>query len=123
METQDKIYIAGHHGLVGSAIMRLIKNRGFGNIITKTRSELDLTSQEKVRLFFDEYRPNYVFLAAGKTGGVYANNTYRADFIYENLMIQNNVIHQSYLSSVKKLLFLSITFAITAISFSKKKNQ
>ena len=105
MEKHDIIYISGHHGLVGSAILRQLENRGFGKIITKKRSELDLTIQEQVRLFFDEYRPDYVFLASGKTGGVYANITYRADFLYENLSIQANVIHQAYLHEVKKLIF------------------
>ena len=105
MEKQDKIYISGHQGLVGSAILRQLENRRFGKIITKKRSELDLTIQNQVRLFFDEYRPDYVFLASGKTGGVYANITYRAEFLYENLSIQANVIHQAYLHEVKKLIF------------------
>ena len=105
MEKQDKIYVAGHQGLVGSAILRQLQNRGFGKIITKSRSELDLTFQEQVRLFFDEYRPDYVFLAAGKTGGVYANDTYRAEFFYENISIQTNIIHQAYLHEVKKFIF------------------
>ena len=105
MEKQDKIYVAGHQGLVGSAILRQLQNRGFGKIITKSRSELDLTFQEQVRLFFDEYRPDYVFLSAGKTGGVYANDTYRAEFFYENISIQTNIIHQAYLHEVKKFIF------------------
>ena len=105
MEKQDKIYVAGHQGLVGSAIFRQLQNRGFGKIITKIRSELDLTFQEQVRLFFDEYRPDYVFLAAGKTGGVYANDSYRAEFFYENISIQTNIIHQAYLHEVKKFIF------------------
>ena len=105
MEKQDKIYVAGHQGLVGSAILRQLQNRGFGKIITKIRSELDLTFQEQVRLFFDEYRPDYVFLAAGKTGGVYANDSYRAEFFYENISIQANIIHQAYLHEVNKLIF------------------
>ena len=105
MEKQEKIYVAGHQGLVGSAILRQLQNRGFGKIITKSRSELDLTFQEQVRLFFDEYRPDYVFLAAGKTGGVYANDTYRAEFFYENISIQTNIIHQAYLHEVKKFIF------------------
>ena len=105
MEKQDKIYVAGHQGLVGSAILRQLQNRGFGQIITKSRSELDLTFQEQVRLFFDEYRPDYVFLSAGKTGGVYANDTYRAEFFYENISIQTNIIHQAYLHEVKKFIF------------------
>ena len=105
MEKQDKIYVSGHQGLVGSAILRQLQNRGFGKIITKSRPELDLTFQEQVRLFFDEYRPDYVFLSAGKTGGVYANDTYRAEFFYENISIQANIIHQAYLHEVKKLIF------------------
>ena len=105
MEKQDKIYLAGHQGLVGSAILRQLQNRGFRKIITKSRSELDLTFQEQVRLFFDEYRPDYVFLAAGKTGGVYANDSYRAEFFYENISIQANIIHQAYLHEVKKFIF------------------
>ena len=105
MEKSDKIYVAGHQGLVGSAILRQLQNRGFGQIITKSRSELDLTFQEQVRLFFDEYRPDYVFLAAGKTGGVYANDAYRAEFFYENISIQTNIIHQAYLHEVKKFIF------------------
>ena len=105
MEKSDKIYVAGHQGLVGSAILRQLQNRGFGQIITKSRSELDLTFQEQVRLFFDEYRPDYVFLSAGKTGGVYANDTYRAEFFYENISIQTNIIHQAYLHEVKKFIF------------------
>ena len=105
MEKQDKIYVAGHQGLVGSAILRQLQNRGFGKIITKIRSELDLTFQEQVRLFFDEYRPDYVFLAAGKTGGVYANDSYRAEFFYENISIQANIIHQAYMHEVNKLIF------------------
>ena len=107
MEKQDTIYIAGHQGLVGSAILRQLQNRGFGKIVTKSRSELDLTFQEQVRLFFDEYRPDYVFLAAGKTGGVYANDTYRAEFFFENISIQANIIHQAFLHEVKKLIFWS----------------
>jgi len=105
MEKQARIYIAGHQGLIGSAILRRLKQREFAHIITKTRAELDLTVQEQVRQFFEEYRPDYVFLAAGKTGGVYANDTYRAEFIYDNLSMQANVIHQSYLHEVKKLIY------------------
>jgi GDP-L-fucose synthase len=100
-----KIYIAGHRGLVGSAIMKNLREKGYTNFITRTRSELDLIDQEAVRDFFEEEKPEYVYLAAAKVGGIVANNNYRADFIYENLMIQNNVIHQSYVNGVKKLLF------------------
>ncbi len=107
MNMNDKIYVAGHTGLVGSAIIRQLIKNGFLNIITCNRLELDLCNQEQVKTFFEREKPDYVFLAAAKMGGVFANNTYRADFIYENLMIQTNVIHQSFLNEVKKLLFLS----------------
>lgn len=107
MQKSDKIYIVGHRGLVGSAIARRLKAAGYTNIIGRTHSELDLARQSEVEKFFKEERPDFVFLAAGKVGGVYANNTYRADFIYENLEIQNNVIHQSFLNEVKKLVFFS----------------
>jgi GDP-L-fucose synthase len=106
MESNSKIYIAGHRGMVGSAIFRALEARGFRNIITRTSSELDLRNQAAVERFFAEEKPEYVFLAAAKVGGIHANNVYRADFIYENMMIQNNVIHQSYVNGVKKLLFL-----------------
>lgn len=109
MTKTSKIYIAGHRGLVGSAILKNLTFKGFSNIITRTHAELDLTNQQAVANFFAEERPEYVFLAAAKVGGIVANNTYRADFIYENLAIQNNVIHQSYVHSVKKLLFLGST--------------
>ena len=109
MNKNDKIFIAGHRGLVGSAILKDLKSRGFTNIITKTHKELDLTNQQETAAFFKVEKPDYVFLAAAKVGGIIANNTYRADFMYHNLMIQNNVIHQSYLSGVKKLLFLGST--------------
>lgn len=106
MQFNDKIYVAGHRGMVGSAILRNLEKAGFSNIVVRTSSELDLRDQAAVRSFFEEERPDYVFLAAAKVGGILANNTRRAEFIYENLMIQNNVIHQSYLSGVKKLMFL-----------------
>ncbi len=109
MKKNAKIYIAGHKGLVGSAISDNLKAKGYTNIITKTHKELDLTQQASVAEFFKKEKPEYVFLAAAKVGGIIANNTYRADFIYENMMIQNNVIHQSYVNSVKKLLFLGST--------------
>lgn len=109
MEKTAKIFVAGHRGLVGSAIVDNLKQKGFTSIITKTRQELDLTIATDVNNFFASEKPEYVILAAAKVGGIIANNTYRADFIYENLMIQNNVIHQSYLHSVKKLLFLGST--------------
>ncbi len=106
MNIEDKIYVAGHRGLVGSAIVRALQNKGFKNIVTRTHEELDLVDQAAVRKFFETERPEYVFLAAAKVGGIHANNTYPADFIYINLQIQNNVIHNSYLTGVKKLCFL-----------------
>lgn len=109
MNKDAKIYVAGHRGLVGSAILNLLSNRGYTNLITRTHKELDLTSQLQTEKFFKEETPEYVFLAAAKVGGIIANNTYRGEFIYANLAIQNNVIHQSYLHGVKKLLFLGST--------------
>ena len=109
MDKNSKIYIAGHKGLVGSAIVRNLKSKGYENIITRTHSELDLMDQKAVYEFFEKEKPEYVVLAAAKVGGIVANSTYRADFIYENLQIQNNVIHQSYVHKVKKLLFLGST--------------
>ncbi len=109
MNKNSKIYLAGHRGLVGSAIFKNLQSKGYTNIVTRTHKELDLTNQIAVEDFFNQEKPDYVFLAAAKVGGIIANNTYRADFIYENLMIQNNVIHQSYLHKVKKLLFLGST--------------
>lgn len=106
MELNSKIYIAGHRGMVGSAIHRNLEKQGFKNIITRTSEELDLRNQKAVSDFFLKEKPEYVFLAAAKVGGIQANNTYRADFIYENLMIQNNVVHSSYVNGVKKLMFL-----------------
>ena len=109
MNQKSKIYIAGHRGLVGSAILENLVKKGYNNLITRTHKELDLTNQEAVSSFFSQEKPEFVILAAAKVGGIIANNTYRADFIYENMMIQNNVIHQSYLNNVKKLLFLGST--------------
>ena len=109
MDKNSKIYVAGHKGLVGSAIVRNLKSKGYENIITRTHSELDLMDQKAVYEFFEKEKPEYVVLAAAKVGGIVANSTYRADFIYENLQIQNNVIHQSYAHKVKKLLFLGST--------------
>lgn len=106
MEKQAKIYVAGHRGMVGSAILRGLHKRGFDNLIFRKSSELDLRDQTAVSDFFRKERPDYVFLAAAKVGGILANNTYRADFLYENLMIQNNVIHSAYKNDVKKLMFL-----------------
>lgn len=106
MEKSAKIYIAGHRGMVGSAISKKLQQEGFTNLITRTSAELDLRDQQAVATFFSQEKPDYVFLAAAKVGGIVANNTYRADFLYENLAIQNNVIHSSYLNNVKKLMFL-----------------
>jgi len=106
MNKSSKIYIAGHRGLVGSAIVRKLKYEGFNNLITRSSGELDLKRQADVEAFFEENKPEYVFLAAAKVGGIYANNIYPAAFIYANLMIQSNIIHASYASGVKKLLFL-----------------
>ncbi len=109
MEKNRKIYLAGHKGLVGSAILSGLKSKGYNNIVTRTHAELNLTDQSAVLEFFTSEKPDYVFLAAAKVGGIMANNIYRGQFIYENLMIQNNVIHQAYLAGVKKLLFLGST--------------
>ncbi len=106
MNRDSKIYIAGHKGLVGSAILRCLRSQGYNNFILRTHKELDLEIQKDVNEFFEFEKPEYVFLAAAKVGGIYANNTYPADFIYNNLMIQNNVVHSAYLFGVKKLLFL-----------------
>jgi GDP-L-fucose synthase len=106
MNKEDKIYVAGHRGMVGSAIVRKLESEGYQHIIVRRSSELDLRDQTAVALFFQKEQPDYVFLAAAKVGGIYANNSYRAEFLYDNLMIQNNIIHQSYLHKVKKLLFL-----------------
>ena len=109
MNLNDKIYIAGHRGLAGSAILRLLKKRGFNNLIIRSRVELDLTIQEEVEKFFFKEKPDYVILAAAKVGGIYANNTYPADFIYQNLIIQANVINSAHKNKVKRLLFLGST--------------
>lgn len=106
MEKNSKIYIAGHNGMVGSAIYRRLKKEGYNNIIARSSKELDLRNQQQVADFFHVQKPEYVILAAAKVGGIIANNTYRGEFLYDNLMIQSNVIHQSYLHGVKKLLFL-----------------
>lgn len=107
MKKESKIYVAGHKGMVGSAIVRKLQKEGFHNLVLKTSNELDLANQQGVIAFFEQEKPEYVFLAAAKVGGIEANNTYRAQFLYENLMIQNNIIHQSYVHKVKKLLFLA----------------
>jgi GDP-L-fucose synthase len=105
MEKHEKIYIAGHKGMVGSAMLRKLQKEGYTNIVVRTSKELDLTNQQAVADFFAQEKPAYVFLAAAKVGGIVANNTYRADFIYLNLMIESNIIHQSYVQGVKKMMF------------------
>jgi GDP-L-fucose synthase len=109
MELKDKIYIAGHRGLVGSAIVRQLESRGFTNLLMRTHKELDLTNQAAVQAFFLQEKPDYVILAAAKVGGIHANNTYPADFIYQNMMIEANVINSAYENKVKRLLFLGST--------------
>jgi len=109
MNLNDKIYIAGHRGLVGSAIVRQLEERGFTNLLMRTHKELDLTSQAQVQAFFQKEKPDYVILAAAKVGGIHANNTYPADFIYQNMMIEANVINSAYENKVKRLLFLGST--------------
>jgi GDP-L-fucose synthase len=106
MKTSDKIYIAGHRGMVGSAILRRLQKDGFNNLLLRTSSELDLRNQQAVQDFMSREKPDHVFMAAAKVGGILANNTYRAEFIYDNIMIQNNIIHSAYLNGVKKLMFL-----------------
>lgn len=106
MDKESKIYVAGHRGLVGSAILRTLQKLGYKNFVCRTRYEVDLIRQEKVEKFFDQERPEYVFLSAAKVGGIWANNAYPAEFIYNNIAMQTNIIHASYLFNVKKLLFL-----------------
>jgi GDP-L-fucose synthase len=106
MNKEDKIYIAGHRGMVGSAIKRKLESEGFRNLVLKTSDELDLRNQQAVSVFFENEKPDYIFLAAAKVGGILANNTYRADFLYENLMIESNIIYAAWKSAVKKLMFL-----------------
>jgi GDP-L-fucose synthase len=106
MKPNKRIFVAGHRGMVGSAIVRKLKKEGFSNIITRTSDELDLRSQDEVGSFFRSEKPDYVFLAAAKVGGIVANSTFKAEFLYDNLMIQNNVIHQAYQNDVEKLMFL-----------------
>ena len=109
MNKNSRIYVAGHTGLVGSALVKALKNKGYNNIIGRTIQEMDLRDPSAVKAFFESEKPEYVILAAAKVGGIIANNTYRAEFIYDNLMIQNNIIDQAYRSGVKKLLFLGST--------------
>ena len=106
MNRDDKIYVAGHNGMVGSAIIRNLNGKGFVNIVTRSSSELDLTNQQDVHVFLQKEKPGCVVIAAAKVGGIHANNSYPADFIYQNLMIEANLIHGSYLAGVNKLLFL-----------------
>jgi GDP-L-fucose synthase len=105
LEKHAKIYVAGHRGMVGSAIIRKLQSEGYHNFVFRKSSELDLRNQEAVKTFFESEKPDYVFLAAAKVGGIHANNVYRAEFLYDNLMIQNNVIHQSYVQGVKNCCF------------------
>tara|TARA_B100001093_G_C26668657_1_gene945175 strand:+ start:53 stop:1003 length:951 start_codon:yes stop_codon:yes gene_type:complete len=109
MNLNDKIYIAGHTGLVGSAIIRQLQSRGYTNLLTRTHRDLDLTNQDQVKVFFEKEKPDYVILAAALVGGIFANNTYPANFIYQNIMIEANVIHYAYENKVKRLLFLGST--------------
>ena len=106
MEKNAKIFVAGHRGMVGSALVRRLEQLGYRNIITRTSKEVDLRNQQQVFSFFEQEKPDYVFLAAARVGGIYANNTYRAEFLYDNLMMESNIIHASYLNKVKKMLFL-----------------
>ena len=105
-DLNQKIYVAGHRGMVGSAIVRILQAQGYANIVTRTHAEMDLTDQAAVKTFFEQEKPDQVYLAAARVGGIHANNTYPAEFIYDNLMVQNNVIHQAFSHGVKKLLFL-----------------
>ena len=105
MEKHSRIYVAGHRGMVGSSVLRALQSNGYTNLITRTSAELDLRREAEVKQFFESQNPEYVFLAAAKVGGIMANNTYRAEFLYDNLCIQNNVIHNSYVHGVKKLMF------------------
>src|SRR6186713_1655741 len=106
MNKTDKIYIAGHRGMVGSAIHRRLQKEGFDNIIVRTSAQVDLRNQQAVAEFMEAEKPDYVFMAAARVGGILANNTYRAEFIYDNIMIQSNIIHAAYLNNVTKLMFL-----------------
>ena len=123
MEQLSKIYIAGHRGMVGSSILRALQVKGHTNFVLKTSSELDLRNQYAVADFFALEKPDYVFLAAAKVGGILANNTFRADFIYENIMIQSNIIHQAYLNGVKKLLFLGSSCIYPKLALQPLKEE
>ncbi|WP_379088280.1 GDP-L-fucose synthase family protein [Pedobacter sp. UC225_65] len=123
MEKNAKVYVAGHRGMVGSAIYRKLQKEGFTNLVTRTSDELDLRNQQAVADFFLAEKPDYVFLAAAKVGGIMANNIYRADFLYENLSIQNNVIHQSYVNGVKKLMFLGSSCIYPKLALQPLKEE
>jgi len=123
LEKESKIYIAGHKGLVGSALVRRLELEGFNNLLTKTKDELDLTCQKAVEDFFKMEKPDYVFLAAAKVGGIHANNTFKGQFIYENLQIQNNIVHFSHISGVKKLLFLGSSCIYPKFAFQPMKEE
>jgi GDP-L-fucose synthase len=123
MKQTDKIYIAGHRGMVGSAILRNLENKGYNNIVFRTSAELDLRNQQQVAAFFEIEKPAYVVLAAAKVGGIHANNTYRAEFIHDNLAIQNNIIYQSYITGVQKLLFLGSSCIYPALAPQPLKEE
>jgi GDP-L-fucose synthase len=123
LKLDSKIFVAGHNGMVGSALVKILNEKGFNNILTRTSKELDLMDQNAVHSFFNEERPAYVFVAAAKVGGIVANNTYRAEFLYNNLMIEANVIHSAYLSGVKKLLFLGSSCVYPKLSHQPIKEE
>lgn len=123
MNKHDKIYIAGHRGMVGSAILRKLQQEGFSNFLMASSKELDLRNQQAVEEFFDREKPDYVVLAAAKVGGIVSNNTYRADFMYDNLMIQNNIIHSSYIHDVKKLMFLGSSCIYPRLALQPLKEE
>lgn len=115
MDKQAKIYVAGHRGMVGSAIVRRLEAAGYSNVLTRTHTELDLTHQASVEQFFQQEEPDYVFLAAAKVGGIHANNSYRAEFIYQNLMMEANIVHAAWQAGVQRLLFLGSRVASTHV--------
>ena len=123
MEKNSKIYVAGHRGMVGSSIVRKLLKEGYSNIVTRTSDELDLRNQQAVKEFFAKEKPDHVFLAAAKVGGIVANNTYRAEFIYDNLMIESNIIHESFVNKVKKLLFLGSSCIYPALAPQPLKEE
>lgn len=123
MELNAKLYIAGHRGLVGSALMRNLRAKGYENFVTRTHAELDLTSQAAVEAFFDQEKPDYVFLAAAKVGGIHANNTYPAEFVRDNLAIQTNIIHSAYKNNVKRLMFLGSSCIYPRLSPQPMKEE